>query len=102
MNGFPDFVAAGEALTDLLHEGGASWTSQTGGSTWNVARVMASLEVRSAFAGAISTDVFGAALLAANTAAGLDGRFLQQVARSPLLAVVYQRDPPKYFFVGDD
>ena len=102
MSGLPVFVAAGEALTDMLRDGADSWTSQVGGSTWNVARMMARLGVSSAFAGAISDDVFGDALLQASADASLDPRFLQQLGRSPLLAVVYERDPPRYFFIGDD
>jgi fructokinase len=98
----PRFVAAGEALTDLLATGPGTWTSQTGGSTWNVARVVARLGIASAFAGAVSRDVFGAELAAANGAAGLDERFLQQVDRPPLLAVVHERHPPRYFFIGTD
>lgn len=102
MTPLPEFIAAGEALTDLLRTGPDSWSSQVGGSTWNVARVVARLGVPSAFAGAVSCDVFGAALVAANSAAGLDPRFLQQFARSPLLAIVHETNPPQYFFVGDD
>jgi len=102
MNRLPQFVAAGEALTDLLRSGPASWNSQVGGSTWNVARVVAKLGIPSAFAGAVSCDVFGAELAAATGAAGLDPRFLQQVGRAPLLAVVHELDPPGYFFIGDD
>lgn len=102
MNALPQFVAAGEALTDLLKTGPDSWSSQVGGSTWNVARVVARLGIPSAFAGAVSRDVFGGELAAANAAAGLDPRFLQQIDRSPLLAVVHERNPPQYFFVGDD
>ncbi|MET3132971.1 mannose/cellobiose epimerase-like protein (N-acyl-D-glucosamine 2-epimerase family)/sugar/nucleoside kinase (ribokinase family) [Oxalobacteraceae bacterium GrIS 1.11] len=98
----PRFVAAGEALTDLLRGEGDTWSAQVGGSTWNVARVMARLGVPSAFAGAVSRDVFGAALAAANTRAGLDPRFLQRIDKSPLLAIVHQLKPPQYFFVGDD
>jgi len=102
MTALPRFVAAGEALTDLLTTGPGTWTSQTGGSTWNVARVVARLGIPSAFAGAVSRDVFGAELVAANAAAGLDDRFLQQVDRPPLLAVVHERHPPCYFFIGTD
>jgi len=102
MSDLPCFVAAGEALTDLLRTGQSSWDSQPGGSTWNVARVMARLGMPSAFAGAVSSDVFGRALATANADAGLDPRFLQQVGRSPLLAVVHERNPPSYFFIGDD
>jgi fructokinase len=102
MSALPRFVAAGEALTDLLTTGPGTWTSQTGGSTWNVARVVARLGIASAFAGAVSRDVFGAELACANTAAGLDARFLQEVDRPPLLAVVHERHPPRYFFIGTD
>ncbi|TFW30816.1 carbohydrate kinase family protein [Massilia horti] len=103
MNAFPEFVAAGEALTDMIADPGQQrWTSQAGGSTWNVARAMAALDVPSAFAGAISRDVFGDQLWSASEAARLDLRFLQRLAKSPLLAIVHRLDPPSYFFVGDD
>lgn len=102
MSGFPSFVSAGEALTDMLRTGSDQWRSQVGGSTWNVARVMARLGVPSAFAGAVSLDVFGDALKNANDAAGLDARFLQRYAKSPLLAIVHELNPPTYYFIGDD
>ncbi|WP_343730704.1 carbohydrate kinase [Duganella sp.] len=101
---FPLFVAAGEALTDLIVQDSAQqhWHSVVGGSTWNVARTMAKLDVPTAFAGAISSDVFGDALWQASEAARLDLRFLQRYTNSPLLAIVHRTDPPAYFFVGDD
>jgi fructokinase len=101
---YPKFVAAGEALTDMIVQdaGQQNWLSQTGGSTWNVARAMARLEVPSAFAGAISTDVFGDALWDASAAAGLDPRFLQRADKAPLLAIVHRTDPPAYFFIGSN
>ncbi|MET0268553.1 MAG: carbohydrate kinase [Duganella sp.] len=101
---FPTFVAAGEALTDMIVQDAAQqhWHSKVGGSTWNVARTMAALDVPSAFAGAISEDVFGDALWQASEAARLDLRFVQRYPRSPLLAMVHRTDPPAYFFVGDD
>jgi fructokinase len=101
---FPTFVAAGEALTDLVVQDAAqqNWASLTGGSTWNVARTMARLDVPTAFAGAISKDVFGDALWQASEAARLDMRFLQRYDRAPLLAIVHRTDPPAYFFIGDD
>lgn len=102
MSMLPRFVAAGEALTDMLRSGPEQWTSQVGGSTWNAARVMARLGVDSAFAGAVSRDVFGAALMTATAAAGLDLRFTQQVDKAPLLAIVHELNPPHYFFIGDD
>jgi fructokinase len=98
----PQFVSAGEALTDLIRTAPDQWTSRTGGAGLNVARAMAALDVRSAFAGAISADVFGQALCDGAAEAGLDLRFLQQHARPPLLAVVHETAPPDYFFVGSD
>lgn len=100
--GLPRFVAVGEALTDLVRTGDNCWVSNVGGSGWNVARAVAAQGVASAFAGAISRCGFGRALWDASEAAALDLRFLQQVDRSPLLAVVEQSHPPRYFFVGDD
>jgi len=58
--------------------------------------------VASAFAGAISRCWFGDALWRASEAAALDLRFLQRVERSPLLAIVTESRPPRYYFVGDD
>jgi fructokinase len=104
MAAFPLFVAAGEALTDMIVQDPAQqqWFSQVGGSTWNVARTMAKLDVPTAFAGAISRDVFGDALWRASEAARLDLRFLQRNDHSPLLAIVHHTDPPSYFFVGEN
>lgn len=98
----PVFLAAGEALTDMIRTDGENWVSKVGGSTWNVARVLASFGLHSAFAGAISQDCFGNDLYQASHAAGLDLRFLQQLDKSPLLAMVPSAHPPQYFFVGDD
>jgi fructokinase len=102
MNLLPQFVSAGEALTDMIRTGPDQWTSRTGGAGLNVARAMARLGVVSAFAGAVSTDVFGQALVASATQARLDTRFLQTYPKSPLLAMAHQTAPPDYFFIGDD
>lgn len=102
MEPLPQFIAAGEALTDMIRTGPNGWRSLVGGSTWNVARVVAHLGIPSAFAGAVSGDVFGNALATASRDAGLDMRFLQQLDKSPLLAIVHELSPPQYFFVGDD
>jgi fructokinase len=98
----PRFIAAGEALTDLIKTDSHHWQSKVGGSTWNVSRVLARLGMASAFAGAISKDCFGQDLYQASHEAGLDLRFLQQRAKSPLLAIVPQSHPPEYFFIGED
>ncbi len=102
MHDAPLMLCAGEALTDLIHQGGEQWVSRVGGSTWNVARALAVLGERTAFAGAISGDRFGDALWGASAAVGLDLRLMQRIERSPLLAVVEQGEPPHYFFIGDD
>ncbi len=98
----PRFVAVGEALTDLIRVVDDHWISKVGGSTWNVARAAAAQGVDSAFAGAISRCWFGDGLWRASAAASLDLRFLQRVERSPLLAIVTETRPPRYYFVGDD
>ena len=98
----PRFVSFGEALTDLIRLADGRWASLPGGAPWNVARVMAAFGVPSAFGGAISQDCFGDQLWQAGIEAGLDPRFVQRVDKSPLLAIVHETAPPRYFFVGDD
>ncbi|MGH6961429.1 MAG: PfkB family carbohydrate kinase, partial [Dongiaceae bacterium] len=101
-NHYPRFVSAGEALTDFIRTGPDTWLSRAGGSDWNVARVVATLGVPSAFAGSVSSDRFGEELAELGRAAGLDMRFLQRVAKPPLLAMVHEIAPPKYFFIGEN
>lgn len=100
----PQFVALGETLTDMIREAPHSerWLARSGGSGWNVARAAAALGLRSAFAGAISQDCFGDEIWRESVEAGLDMRFLQRVARPPLLAMVPESKPPQYFFLGEN
>lgn len=98
----PQFVAFGEALTDLIRVGPDLWRSRCGGAPWNVAVAMSTLGQLSAFAGAVSRDPFGAELWQRSQDAHLDMRFIQQLPRPPLLAVVHELDPPQYFFIGQD
>ena len=98
----PRFVAAGEALTDLIRQEGKIWVARAGGAPWNVARVMARLGIASAFAGSVSRDGFGDELASLSRDAGLDMRFLQQHDNPPLLAMVPELSPPNYFFIGFD
>lgn len=102
MSGLPQFVSFGEALTDMLRVGPDTWKSVPGGAPWNVAQVMACFGVASAFGGAISQDCFGDDLWQTSVRARLDMRFMQRHEKSPLLAIVHETQPPKYFFVGDD
>lgn len=102
MSALPAFVSAGEALTDMIQTAPDVWSSRVGGAGFNVARAMARLGVPSAFAGAVSTDVFGRRLCEGAELAGLDMRFIQRRAQAPLLAIVHETAPPDYFFVGND
>ena len=98
----PRFVSAGEALTDLIRQAEGYWLARAGGAPWNVARVMASFGISSAFAGSVSRDNFGDELAALSRAAGLDMRFLQQHDKPSLLAIVHEVSPPQYYFIGTD
>ena len=98
----PRFVSAGEALTDFIRQEDRTWLARAGGAPWNVARVMAGLGVASAFAGSISRDNFGDEIATLSREAGLDMRFLQRHDKPPLLAIVHEVSPPKYFFLGAD
>src|ERR1700758_4596800 len=93
----PRLIVFGEALTDFIREDDRRWRSAPGGSCWNVARVGARLGVPTGFAGTVSHDVFGDELMRASAQAGLDLRFIRQVERPPLLAMVASRHPPQYF-----
>ena len=101
-NTAPLMLCAGEALTDMIDQGGEQWLSRVGGSVWNVARALAVLGEPTAFAGAVSCDRFGDALWSASEEVGLNLGLMQRVERSPLLAVVEKSEPPRYFFIGDD
>src|SRR2546429_4599891 len=96
------YVVFGEALTDFIREGPDRWRSAAGGSPWNVARVGARLGLATGFAGAVSTDVLGEEILRLSREAGLDPRFVQQVERAPLLALVVSKHPPQYFFIRSE
>ncbi|MFC3104915.1 carbohydrate kinase [Salinisphaera aquimarina] len=98
----PRFVVFGEALTDFVRTADNDWHSAAGGSCWNVARVASTLGVATAWAGSVSRDLFGADIVEKSRAAALDMRFLQQVDKPPLIAMVHETAPPRYFFLGTD
>ncbi|MFC3551994.1 carbohydrate kinase [Lysobacter cavernae] len=97
----PTFIVFGEALTDFVRIGEHDWRSIAGGACWNVARVAAKLGVPTGWAGAVSEDVFGRDIVERSRSVGLDMRFVQTVTAPPLLAMVHQLDPPRYFFLGE-
>ena len=90
----PRLVVFGEALTDFVRTGPDSWRSVAGGACWNVARVAATLGVRTGWGGSVGNDLFGREIIDKSTAAGLDLRFAQVVEAPPLLAMVHQLSPP--------
>ena len=98
----PRLAVFGEALTDFVRTGADTWRSIAGGACWNVARVAATLGVPTGWGGAVSDDLFGREIVEKSQEAGLDARFMQIVARAPLLAMVHQIDPPRYFFLGNE
>jgi fructokinase len=105
----PRLLVFGEALTDFVRDSeavaddpaGTPWRSVAGGACWNVARVAATLGLPTGFGGAVSDDLFGREIVARSRVARLDMRFLQVVARPPLIAMVHRAHPPQYFFLGD-
>lgn len=98
----PHFIAFGEALTELTRTGPDRWCSACGGAPWRVAMAMSALGQLSAFAGAVSSDHFGDELWRISQAGHLDMRFVQQLARPPLLLVAHEVDPPRSFLIGHD
>ncbi len=98
----PRFLSAGEALTDLIRQDDGHWLARAGGAPWNVARCMAAFGIPSAFAGSISRDVFGDEIAALSRESGMLMHFLQRHDKPPLLAVVHEISPPRYFFIGSD
>lgn len=98
----PHFVAFGEALTALVRTGPDRWRSACGGSPWQVAVAMSALGQLSAFGGAVSRDPFGAEIWQCSQEHHLDMRFIQQLQRPPLLAVLHEVEPPRCFFIGQD
>jgi fructokinase len=98
----PQFIAFGEAFTELARTGPDRWRSTHGGRPWQVAMVMSVLGQLSAFAGAVSRDPFGAEIWQCSQDANLDMRFIQQLQRPPLLAVAHDIEHPGFTFIGQD
>lgn len=98
---FPRYVVFGEALTDMIRQDDGCWRALPGGSCWNVARAGARLGVPTAYAGAVSMDLFGDEIERLGTETGLDRRFLQRVDAPPFIAMVTSRYPPRYVFLGE-
>jgi fructokinase len=96
------FVAFGEVRIDMVRAADQSWHSVCAGSPWQVAMAMSSLGDLSAYAGAISADLFGQEIWRACTDAHLDLRYMQQLQRPPLLNFIDAEEAPEGFFIGAD
>jgi fructokinase len=96
------FVAFGEVRIDLVRAADQSWQSACAGSPWQVAMAMSSLGELGAYAGAISSDLFGQEIWRACADANLDLRYLQQLSRPPLLNFIDAEEAPEGFFIGAD
>lgn len=80
-------VVAGESLIDLIPGPGGALNALPGGGPFNVARGLGRLLVPCAFVGTVSTDRFGALLVDALGAAGVDLSCVVRTDRPTTLAV---------------
>lgn len=89
-------VVAGEALIDLLptadRDGQPALRPAVGGSPLNVARGLGRLGRQTAFLGAVSTDAFGARIMAALEESRVDTALVTRVDRPTPLAVASLTD----------
>jgi fructokinase len=96
-------TSMGEILVDFLPMASerktAGFSMHAGGSPFNVAMGVARLGLPVAFAGKLSTDLFGRFLLARVQAEGVDTRFLlTSEAQSTLAFVAKENNEPVYAF----
>jgi fructokinase len=81
-------AVCGEALIDLVDEGGWTFRAHPGGSPANVAVGLARLAIPTALLGRVAGDGFGRLLRQHLTDNGVDTRFLVHAAEPSTLAVV--------------
>ena len=79
---FPQFVSAGDILTDLIRTGPSDWLSRPGGAGWNVARAVVRLGLPTASAGSLGTDNFSDELWDASVAAGRNAPYHSFLSRA--------------------
>ncbi|WP_037570570.1 carbohydrate kinase family protein [Phaeacidiphilus oryzae] len=80
-------VVAGEALIDLVPEGGQALYPRRGGGPYNTAVALARLGSATAFCSRVSTDAFGESLLAELRTNGVDTGLVQRGPEPTTLAV---------------
>src|SRR6202035_1020292 len=91
---FPQFVSAGDILTDLIRTGPSDWLSRPGGAGWNVARAVARLGLAPVCGGLPGLDNFSDDVWDPGFPPGLEMRFSQRAGGPPLLAIVHKTQPP--------
>jgi fructokinase len=96
-------VSCGEALIDFVPArttgGEPAYVPRPGGSPFNVALTVGRLGVRAGFLGSVSTDFFGAQLVAALAASGVDLGYVERIGAPTTLAFVNLDAPePQYAF----
>lgn len=95
-------LACGGAVMDFVNDGRGGWQARAGGSAWNVACVLATLGLNTAFIGTLSTDPFGERLAGEGSGQGLDLRFAPRVDAPTALSVIHRSDPAQYAFYAEN
>jgi fructokinase len=99
------FLICGEAVIDLFgHTAELSFHGQPAGSPFNVAVGLARLGCRTSFVTGLSRDPFGARLVAALEAEGVDWTLAPRTDRPTILSFVMVKadGSPDYAFYGDN
>ncbi len=96
-------VSCGEALIDFVpartSTGEPAYVPRPGGSPFNVAVTVGRLGVAAGFLGSVSSDFFGAQLIAALRASAVDVRYVSVMDRPSTLAFVnLESVEPEYIF----
>ena len=97
-----DTVCFGEALIDFKEEGALQFQGYEGGSPFNVAIAAARLGSKVAFAGAMSSDMFGTALKKYLIANGVDVSLVENSDAPTTLAFVSEKDGDAHFSFMDN
>lgn len=97
-----DTVCFGEALIDFKEEAPLKFQGYEGGSPFNVAIAAARLGSNAAFAGTISTDLFGMALKKYLVANKVDMSLIEDSDAPSTLAFVSERDGDAHFSFMDN
>ncbi|GGO26099.1 carbohydrate kinase family protein [Deinococcus humi] len=95
-------LACGGAVMDFVNGGQDGWQVRAGGSAWNVARVLASLGLPTAFVGTLSTDPFGDRLAQEGSGQGIDLRFTPRVDAPTAVSVIHRSHPAQYAFYAEN